>query len=416
MKRRWLILLLFCLPGIAGQSPAALKPTLFVVHAKYCGPCRNFDRVWCANAELREALQDAFDVRELDWARASEQSDAVGLGVTRLPSFVAVRGTRSLAMSVGFTDSAKQPAIDEAIAKLMRDLGVEWPRSRPPIIAPDPPVQAPSPKINSASPAPTPIAATGPTIDQTARDGVTKLITQSRELQATQQDTQSAVKTLQADVADVRTKISDVRSQVTQSSQQLSEQLQQSHASTRTEISTITARLRETIERTREPAQPATPEILTEISEPAPGAATGDGSLLGGIAKIGIGAAAVYFGLPAGVGVAAFGVISWLVKRRKGAGHRPGTFPGSAAATSAGATPLPREYTEAVELLQLAEREGRIPIHEAIRGTLADDEIDRLAESIDPSTRQIGVELRDRIARRFNTVAPISQDPSKYQE
>ena len=105
--------------------------------------------------------------------------------------------------------------------------------------------------------------------------------------------------------------------------------------------------------------------------------------------------------------------MTWLIRRRRGKATGAAASDGFPKTGSSGAT-LPREYGEAVELLQLAEREGRLPIHEALRGTMAGDEIDKLCADADPVTRQLGTSLRDRIAQRFNTVAPISQNPKSF--
>ena len=213
------------------------KPTLMIVHADWCQPCRVFDKVFEIDPVFRKALQNAFTLKSLDWQVPSERAAAVAMGIERVPAYIVLRGNRRVAVSEGFAGSMNAAEVDRAIAELMNDLHVEWPPARmeapqksevrpPRVVAPDPPRVIP-----------------GPAVDEVARDGITKLASESKQLRDAQQETQKAVAGLQTDV-------SAVRSQVSESREILSQQLQQSHESTRSELTTITDRLRQTIERT----------------------------------------------------------------------------------------------------------------------------------------------------------------------
>lgn len=233
------------------------KPTLVIVHADWCQPCRVFDKVFEIDPVFRKALQDAFTLKSLDWQVPSERAAAIAMGIERVPAYVVIRGNRRVAVSVGFAGSMNAAEVDTAIAGLMNDLHVEWPPARmeaPPKSEPKPPrVVAPDP----------PRVISGPTVDQIARDGITKLASESKQLRDAQQETQKAVAGLQSDV-------SAVRSQVSESREILSQQLKQSHESTRSELTTITDRLKESIERTI--LQPAPPVPSTRPTLPVPDA------------------------------------------------------------------------------------------------------------------------------------------------
>jgi hypothetical protein len=242
------------LSALAYEPPSPArpeKPTLMIVHADWCQPCRVFDEVFKIDPVFRGALQNAFTLKSLDWQVPSERAAAVAMGIERVPSYIVLRGNRRVAVSEGFAFDMNAKAVDAAIAGLMNDLHVEWPPSRveapqksqpkpPRVVAPDPP------RVNA-----------GPAHDQIARDGITKLASESKQLRDAQQETQKAVAGLQSDV-------SAVRSQVSESREILSQQLKQSHESTRSELTTITDRLKESIERTilqPAPAVRATPPI-----------------------------------------------------------------------------------------------------------------------------------------------------------
>ena len=248
------------LSALAYEPPSSArpeKPTLMIVHADWCQPCRVFDKVFEIDPVFRKALQQAFTLKSLDWQVPSERAAAVAMGIERVPSYVVLRGNRRVAVSEGFAFDMNAKAVDAAIAGLMNDLHVEWPPARmeaPPKSEPKPPrVVAPDPpRVNQ-----------GPAVDQVARDGITKLASESKQLREAQQETQKAVAGLQSDV-------SAVRSQVSESREILSQQLKQSHESTRSELTTITDRLKESIERTI--LQPAPPVPATRPALPVPDA------------------------------------------------------------------------------------------------------------------------------------------------
>lgn len=222
------------------------KPVLLIVHSDSCPPCRIFDRVWQMDASFRDALRDAFEVKELDWDVPSQRNDALRLGVTRMPTYLVLKGNRLIARHTGFAGSMNPAEVDQAIVRLMQALLVEWPRTRTKIN------QNPSDQekeIDRIFAPDSPRVPSGPAVDKTARDGITKLASETRELQQSQKRTEQAVQGLQSDVA-------DVRSQVSRSREILSEQIKESHESTRSEITTITDRLKETIERTILKADP----------------------------------------------------------------------------------------------------------------------------------------------------------------
>lgn len=248
------------LSALAYEPPSPArpeKPTLMIVHADWCQPCRVFDKVFEIDPVFRKALQNAFTLKSLDWQVPSERAAAVAMGIERVPAYVVLRGNRRVAVSEGFAPSMNAAEVDAAIAGLMNDLHVEWPPARmeaPSKSEPKPPrVVAPDP----------PRVIAGPAVDQMARDGITKLASESKHLRDAQQETQKAVAGLQTDV-------SAVRSQVSESREILSQQLKQSHESTRSELTTITDRLKESIERTI--LQPAPPVPATRPTSPVPDA------------------------------------------------------------------------------------------------------------------------------------------------
>jgi thioredoxin-like negative regulator of GroEL len=234
------------------------KPTLMIVHADWCQPCRVFDQVFKIDPVFRGALQNAFTLKSLDWQVPSERAAAIAMGIKRVPTYVVLRGNRRVAVSEGFAGSMNAAEVDRAIAELLNDLHVEWPPAR--MEAPQKSEVKP-PRVAFPDP---PRVIAGPTVDQVARDGITKLASESKQLRDAQQETQKAVAGLQSDV-------SAVRSQVSESREILSQQLKQSHESTRSELTTITDRLKESIERTI--LQPAPPVQATAPILPVPDAA-----------------------------------------------------------------------------------------------------------------------------------------------
>lgn len=423
MRRRWLLLLLLCLPVIAGQATPARKPTLYIVHADWCPPCRHFDRVYCDRRDVRDALQDAFEVRELDWDKPNQRAEAIAMGVSGIPSYVAVRGHQRIAMSEGFTTRTDATAVDTALAKLMRDLYVEWPRVRT-SVRPDPPprVTAPNPKAGPAPPSVPRVSDAGdaaptpryiPQIDQTARDRVDQLASQTRELQATQQQTTDAVTGLQADVADVRSKITDVQGQVEQSREVITGQLQETQTATADQLRSMADQLRESIEQVRETIPPqgesippdpepvGTPRIpVPDISTEIPAAATGSKWLRVGtwLAGTVVTLAAPEFALPLSLGLGAAGWLASRLRQRKGSGHRPATFPGS---DLTHVSAPQRDNTEVEQILSLRQQEQRDPVHDALFGVLFEDEY---RAKPDQPVKDAWHSAMD----RFNNIAPLS--------
>lgn len=424
---RWLLLCLLVCSECVGQPVPPVKPVLYVVHSDNCGPCVVFADTWKANPEFRKALLTAFQVRSIDWGLAKDRAAAsrLKLDVRRLPSYFVLRDDRQIAAHRGFAVSLHPQAVAAAITDLMCALNVEWPPARPaPVPVPDPkftpqntPKNEDSPKVAPTAPeivAPKP-QTPPPAVDAAARDELEKLQTQTLDLQQSQAALRMTIAQLQGDVA-------GVRGAVTESGHAITNQLRSvaaDQAATQSGLGKLVDVVRESVRRANEPVrnQEDNPRL-------APTAGTGGtGGAAGWLLKTGLTGAAMYFGLPvagASVGAAAVG---WLLRRRT-AGRaardfRPRDGPpaaAGAASPAAGDNRLPREYDEAVEVLQLAEREGRVPIHEALRGCLAGDEIDKLCEQADPLTKQLGTQLRDRIAQRFNSIAPISQNPKSFDK
>lgn len=271
MKRSWLAILLCVLPFVFGQAMPS-KPTLYIIHADWCAPCLRFDRVYQNSRSLRDALHDAFELRELDWEKPDQRAEARRLGVDDFPSFVAMRGNRVIASHKGFANNDQPTELRRASEALLLDLGVEWPpaaRPDPPAIAKPPVPTLPPPVLPPALTAPS-VEHIGPTIDQHARDGIDKLASQTRDLQAAQAETSEAVESLQEDLTDVRSKIGEVRSNVEQSREVISQQLKESRESTHTELRSISERLRE--------SKASIPETITSIRESIPTPATSSAS------------------------------------------------------------------------------------------------------------------------------------------
>jgi hypothetical protein len=336
MTRKLLVLLLCCMPiGLAGDD-ARQKPVLYIVHADWCAPCRVFDHVWTEYRDFRDAIQDSYQVRELDWEKPADQAFARRLGICNpasgtvsVPTYVAVRPDGRKRISYGFTQSTDPVELRGAMADLAADLGVEWPRPQRTQVDPVPLRSQPEtrPETSRLVSPERPRVKLGPTIDQAARDGITKLASQSRDLQQSQKRTEQAVQKLQSDVA-------DVRSQVSESRMILSEQLKQSHESTRSEITTITDRLKESIERTILKANPEKPagvsasphsgayiDVGADIStEMKPGATASKWlNVLAKAGRIGLAIAAPEIALPGSALLAAAGFALQVARRRRAA-------------------------------------------------------------------------------------------------
>lgn len=322
--------LIFLLCAIALGAAPVEKPELFIIHSDTCPPCRNFDNVFTARPEFRRALQDAFTLRELDWANPADRRAAVAMGVDRVPAYVAFRGPKKIAMHVGWTMSDNDAHIDQAIACLLRDLNVEWPPASAPaaVRAPDPPRPA--------------LPAAGVDID--ARNAITRLATQTKQLQTSQERTEQSVRALERDMQDVKSELNratsglqeqlktsqtEVRS-ISQTLQQSIERLQSSHEKTQTEVSAIGPDLRKSIEQQlatmRAPQSPLDAllppraDISAEIPEGS-GAPSTSGkwlSVLAWAGKAALTVAAPEVAIPGSVLLTTAGVAaSWIRKRRR---------------------------------------------------------------------------------------------------
>jgi thiol-disulfide isomerase/thioredoxin len=265
-----------CIWWILSVSAVAGKPILYVVHADWCPPCRCFDRAWSEDRQFRDALQNAFEVRELDWENPIQQAQAKMLGVSDLPTYIVLRGNLKIASSTGFTTSASE--LPKAKAKLMQDLRVEWPPARQPAV-PAPPLRAPDPR------SPVPQAAVPP-VDQIAREQIEK--------------TQQAIGSLE-------------------------KRISESHESTRTEIQSVTERIREILERRTENTSEQSafnelPSVGPEQSEPPKRSETSAKwiSFLTKAGKVALVAAAPEFVIPGSIGLTALGLgAAWLKSRRR---------------------------------------------------------------------------------------------------
>ena len=68
---------------------------------------------------------------------------------------------------------------------------------------------------------------------------------------------------------------------------------------------------------------------------------------------------------------------------------------------------LPRDDTEAIQLLRLSQLEGRDAIHDAIVGRFAYDEIRNIVEKDGPAA-EWAAGLRRKLEQRFNEVVPLA--------
>lgn len=199
--------------------PQPPKAQLFIVHSDSCPPCRNFDDVYSRHALFRQALREAFDVRELDWDVPDQQAIARSWGVNVLPTYIVRHGHQRTRVHVGFTSSRNTEAVAQAISHLMADLGVAWPPASAPAPAPAP-TPAPA-RVRGTETGPgdqRPAAGQSePAADSVAREAIGRLASQSRELQRGQARTEQKVEALQADVQTIRGDITQLNSEITQS-------------------------------------------------------------------------------------------------------------------------------------------------------------------------------------------------------
>jgi hypothetical protein len=331
---RFCLCLLLC-GAIAAADVVSTKPTLYVVHATWCAPCRNFDNAWETDADFRGALLDAYTVRSLDWDKPDERAFALRLGIINpctgkpgLPTYVGIRANGRKQISFGFAFTLAADDVRNAKADLMRDLGIEWPRARPPAaaeVSQPPAVPERRPPVVSPDPVPP-----KEVVDIVARDGVTKLIAQSRELHESQLQSREAIGRLSAEIGDVRDAFDS-------SHDSLSKKID----SSRVDVSSLSASLRETVERLiieRTPV-PALPPVVDAVvdsvlppsdsvdsvdSSPAGSGISGKWlSVLATAAKVGIAVAAPEIALPLSGGLTAAGLaLSWIRRRR--AARQPG--------------------------------------------------------------------------------------------
>lgn len=119
-----------------------------------------------------------------------------------------------------------------------------------------------------------------------------------------------------------------------------------------------------------------------------------------------VAASTLGIGLTGGSGYAAWVALKGILalyrrKKRKG---------GSAGVPADDFSPIRRETEETKELLQLSLREGRSPLHDALVGRLAFDELDHIIDSqlSDESIKGWAKALKYRLEERFNEIAPVS--------
>ena len=403
MNRRALILLLLCLPAIVGQSAIAQKPRLVIVYRKGCPPCHVFMNVWKSSPELRRTLQTACDVRELDWDRPEDRVKAIEYGVSVVPTFIVIRGTKRIAKSEGFAQTMRIDDIRAATEKLMLDLGIQWPRVIAPADTSPPQVDSPDIEIDIPPALPDDPETYVPHIDKTARAELDKLAAESRKMQAEAAELQK----LQQSTAEA-----------------IKQQLADSQAATQAELRSIAEQLRKPTETT--PATPPKCDPITgtcpidarpdppppnpstssasDISTEIPSGPTASKWLKVGkwIAGTAVAVAAPEFAIPLSVGLTVAGWLATRVRNRKGAGHRPDTFPGLTGFTAPDVPAGPqRDNTEIQQILSLRQQEQRDPIHDALFGVLFEDEY---RAKPDQPVKDAWLHAMD----RFNHIAPLS--------
>lgn len=300
------------------QQPG--KPTLWIVHADWCPPCRVFDKTFSENDDFQTALRRAANLRELDWDKPADRAYAINtLKVDRVPTYVLVRNGMMVSRHVGFTSSAAPAAVKEAMHELMDRLNIAWPPARS--------EAAPRP---APRPAPQPARPAEPLIDREARDGITKLSTQSKQLAETQEQTARRVEAIGADLQKIRSEVSEStnalrsqiesgsresRTQLESISQSLQKSIESTRSSTREELQTI---IRERIEadHNTEPATDISTEIPREESAPGPTASKWL-RVLAWAGKTGLAIAAPEVAIPGSIGLTVAGLgLRWLMRRK----------------------------------------------------------------------------------------------------
>ncbi len=296
-----IIAVLFLFLPLVAFAQQRSKPTLFIVHADWCPPCRVFDTTFTRNEEFQTALRRAAELRELDWDKPDERAYAIKhLKVDQIPAYVLVRDGRVVSKHIGFTSSLTPAAVDEAIRELMDTLNIEWPPARSAAKA------APRP---DPRPSPSPARPPGPMVDREARDSIAKLASQSKELT-------EDVRELQNQVTESN-KAS--RTQLESISQNLQKSIESTRTSTREELQTI---IRERIADSGSPAQiQGTADISTEISsdKSAPGPTASKWmAVLSKAGRLGLWLLGPEVAIPGSIGLTVAGLgLRWLMKRRK---------------------------------------------------------------------------------------------------
>lgn len=315
----FLFILLLCCPCFAE------KPTLYIVHASWCPPCVTFDRTFEKNEDFGNALRRAADLMHLDWQNPAQRTYAERtLKVDRVPSYVLVRNGRIVARHVGFT--CVPADIEEAIRDLMQSLNIEWPPARNEVKPrPDPP-QVPI------------VKAPGPLVDREARDAITKLATQSKDLTDDVRELRNQVtesnKVLRSQIESGSAAVRDLQTQVSQSntdskthvetiSRTLQKSIESTRLSTREEIQAI-LRERIAIDEARPQTDPKTASaaapISTEIpSEPVAGPTASKWlRVLAWAGRTGLAIVAPEVAIPGSLGLTAAGLaLRYLMKRRQ---------------------------------------------------------------------------------------------------
>ena len=250
----------------APQSPNVhpAKPELYIIHSDACPPCRNFDDVYDHHAQLRQTLRAAFHLRSLDWDIPAQQAIARSWGVTAVPTFVVRRNGQIRFVHVGFTSSKKPEAVAEAINSLMDGIRVEWPPAQPTAPVPAPgPVQAPAPVPADKRPA---AGQSPPAADEVAREAISQLASQSRELKTGQARTEQKVEALQADVQTIRGDITQLNTEITQSTSSVRDHVE---STSRTLQETMERHMKSIFDESTTPAPPAAapPIVLSPVGE-----------------------------------------------------------------------------------------------------------------------------------------------------
>jgi outer membrane murein-binding lipoprotein Lpp len=304
-----------CVSGVPGQ-----KPQLYIIHSEACEPCRNFDDVYAHHAQLRQTLRAAFELRKLDWDIPAQQAIARSWGVTAVPTMLVRRNGQIRFVHVGFTSSKNTEAIAEAVSDLMRDIQVDWPPARQTAPVPAPgPVQAPTPVPAEKRPA----------ADAVAREAISKLASQSRDLQTGQARTEQKVEGLKADVQTIRSDIS-----------QLNTEINRSTSSVRDHVESTSRTLQESMERhmksifedasnielsnSDKPPVPDRPQRGSDISTEIKTGPTASKwwSVLSTLGRTGLAIAAPEVAIPGGIALTVAGAgLAWLRSRRTAQKH-----------------------------------------------------------------------------------------------